>query len=334
MSFESILGNGRAVLTVVAIASMLSGGCRSTTEPLPVLLDHLPSDVVGLVCVRPGPILGSPIVRDLLNVIQEAAGDPGASADPVVEFNRLTGLDLQNRVDWICIATGRNREIFLLARGDIDLNLYGPVLKRIGRHALHERNGLRVVDFGRGLVGMTLSGGGAIEQLARAEDDGALASNEPFAAVLRGSETGRMVWGVITPPAVDRVPVGDLGQMLPASSLVPFIGFWADSAEQLTFAAVFHAADAPSASKIGDSLDQLLALARVFTARQPEVASLVETVSLAREETRVTLRADVPADLVAALSRAHTSRIVNLLRSAMRVSPDVGADGSPAQPVR
>lgn len=279
-------------------------------ESREVILELMPTDVTTVACLRPQAVLASPLATEVVGLT--AAQQDGAPWDPLAGLRSVCALAPSARIEWICAGAAMTELRYAFIAGGfkgIDEGIArqrGMVASRVEGYRVFSGTEIAVVELAPGLMGVTRSLP-VLERLVRTARGAspAIDQNQRMQSLLATLDTAHSAWGggVVTESAIP----SDMAKnpIVAGFAGVRSFSFVADCDTALRVAITCQGIDDASAAMAGASVSQMLGLARLLGADQPELMGLLEGIKVERLRSTVKLQMSLPAGRVVAFFKKY-----------------------------
>ncbi len=306
-----LLGAIAAGFVVVGLGVLVfvRNGTRAA-ESRDVILEYMPTDVTTVACLRPQPVLASPLAMEVLDLT--AAQQGGVPWDPLAGLRSVCALAPSARIEWVCAGATMTELRYAFVAGGftgIDDGIAGQrgmVASRVDGHRVFSRTGVAVAELAPGLIGVARSLP-VLERLLRTAKGAspAIDQNQRMQSLMATLDTAHSAWGggVMTESTIP-------ADMAKNPIVAGFAGlrsfsFVADCDSAIRVAITCQGIDDASAAMAGGSISQILGLARLLGADQPDLMGLLEGIRVERLRSTVNLQMSLPAGRVVAFLKNH-----------------------------
>ncbi len=302
-------GSGIALLLIAGLIIMHHE--MKSNDPVSVLRDDMPKDVAGIICMRPGPLLSSPIIKDLSALVRDRNVIPSTQRDLIAELRRLTMIDLEHDVDWICGGFTESKMAYLLVHGQFNDLGKDALEQQVDGYTVYTRHNISIVVLDHKLIGFAPDIGW-INRLIQTANGSApsVADNHSLSSMLDSIDVAHTLWGVYILPST---LIGDqnvlIKSFLKSVAQMQSVIFNLDCLDSLRLSVQCISPDAPSTSKIFAGANQLLGLARLFSTRDHELQDILNAITIRQDENRVMIQAELHRDVILAAARKNSQYI-------------------------
>lgn len=311
-----------AGISAAALLLSMNISAETSTAKIPDALQSVPSDYAFVAGLNVQSLTASPLYVKLRQDKEQEA-QIGAALS---QFTEQTGIDPVRDISYLLIAGrpdssaepgglvilsgnfDRTRLISFLQTeaSAIPMDYEGNSVMMIpDKKDNSVKNAMAFLDLHEIALGNLVSIKAALD--TRAGKRESILSNNTVASLFSGINMNAMIWFAADAPGVMKQPPLPLPPALNMSAIRSVVGT-IDLGEDFAGTMTATTVDSSSAAKLADVFKGLLALAQLSGDRNPGLKSLLNTVTVMQDASKISLSFNIPGDLIQKLGRDQGMR--------------------------